>query len=54
MTETHTPPVGMNYLSPSIDVTMPANTTGVVAKKLTIASGKKIILGSGAVLLILG
>ncbi len=37
----------------TMDITVPAGTTAVVVRKLTIASGHKYTIGSGAILRII-
>lgn len=40
-------------MSPNVDIAVPAGYSLVVARKLTIASGKKVTIGSGAILRVL-
>jgi hypothetical protein len=48
-TVTATPPdIAISLLAPSVDETITAGYSAVVVRKFTIASGKKLIIGSGA------
>lgn len=45
--------IALSLLAPTVDETIPAGNSAVIVRKYTVASGKKLIVGSGARLRIL-